>query len=291
MKIVDAHQHYWQPDRGDYDWLAHAPALLQRSFLPHDLLGQRHAAGVHFSVLIQAAPSEDETRYLFDLARTDPGVLGVVGWIDMAADDATVRIEKLARDGDGLLRGIRPMAQDIVDPNWLNNPLLDRAFDCLQAHGLTFDALVTIDQLPALHRRLQRQHELRAVLDHAAKPPIVDSENVRWIHWIDALAQLPGLHCKLSGLLTQLGEGQAETAIEPWVERLFASFGAARLMWGSDWPVLTTRSDYSHWLRLAMRLTAHFAPGTQAQLFASNAIDFYGLNTAPALSPSSENPA
>jgi L-fuconolactonase len=291
MTIIDAHQHYWQPDRGDYDWLTHAPAALQRSFLPPHLLRQRQATGVHFSVLIQAAPSEDETRYLFDLARADPCVLGVVGWIDMAADDAAMRLEKLARDGDGLLRGIRPMAQDIADPHWLNDPLLDRAFDCLQAHGLTFDALVTIDQLPALHQRLQRYPRLRAVLDHAAKPPIVESENVRWIQWIDTLAQLPGLHCKLSGLLTQLDDGQPETVIEPWVERLFARFGAARLMWGSDWPVVTLRADYSHWLQLAMHLTARFAPGAQAQVFGANAIDFYGLDAAPALCASSENPA
>lgn len=284
MTMVDAHQHYWRPDRGDYGWLAQAPASLRRSFLPDDLRAQRLAAGVYYSVLVQAAPSEHETRYLFELARTDPSVLGVVGWVDMAADDACSRIENLMRDGAGLLRGIRPMAQDIADPQWLARPVLDRAFDCLQAHCLTFDALVTTTQLPALHQRLRRQRSLRAVLDHAAKPPIVDGDHGQWFSWIDELAQLPELHCKLSGLLTLLDAGTSETVIEPYVERLFESFGAGRLLWGSDWPVLTTHADYGHWLRLALSLTTQFAPGRQAEVFSANAIRFYGLDVAPALS-------
>src|SRR5580698_8291410 len=83
MIIVDAHQHYWQPSRGDYGWLAHAPIALQQAFLPADLCAQREAAGVTFSVLVQAAPTEEESRYLFELARTDEAVVGAVGWVDL----------------------------------------------------------------------------------------------------------------------------------------------------------------------------------------------------------------
>lgn len=277
MIVVDAHQHYWQPLRGDYGWLAQAPALLQRAFLPPDLRAQRDASGVQYSVLIQAAPTEEETRYLFELAQEDRAVAGVVGWVDMEATNVAARIDALIRDGRGLLRGLRPMAQDLADPDWLGKASLDRAFDCIQDRGLAFDALVDMRHFPALMRRLHRSPQLNIVLDHAGKPAIDDGRFDEWTSWIDELSQHPQLHCKLSGLLTLLAEPMHEDAIEPYVADLFSHFGAERLMWGSDWPVLTTHADYAHWLRVAMTLTERYAAGSQADVFAANAVQFYAL--------------
>jgi len=278
--IIDAHQHYWQPARGDYGWLAQAPAALQRVFGPDDLHAAREAAGVSASVLVQAAPTEAETRYLFDLARQDTAVAGVVGWVDMAAPGAPARIDALVHDGGGRLCGLRPMVQDIADPDWLARPALDAAFDRLIHHGLAFDALVSVRQLPALRERLARHPLLRVVLDHGAKPAIAQGDFRPWAQAIDTLARLPGVHCKLSGLLTQLDGDMHEAAIEPYVGHLFASFGARRLMWGSDWPVLTTHADYGHWLRLARRLVRHYAPDQHDAVFGANAARFYGLAVA-----------
>lgn len=278
MIIVDAHQHYWQPARGDYAWLAQAPSGLQRAFLPADFCAQRTAAGVQFSVLIQAAPTEAETRYLFELAAQDPGVAGVVGWVDMEARDVDARIDALIREGRGLLRGLRPMTQDLADPDWLARPALDRAFDCILACGLNFDALVDMRQMPALLRRLRRHPRLNIVLDHAGKPAISDGRFDQWTGWIDQLSQHPALHCKLSGLLTLLDEPVHEDAIEPYVADLFAHFGPERLLWGSDWPVLTTHADYAHWLQIALQLTERYAAGAQADVFAGNAVRFYALD-------------
>jgi len=278
MIIVDAHQHYWQPSRGDYGWLTDAPASLRRAFLPEDVRAQRKAAGVTFSVLVQAAPSEEETRYLFELAQLDPAVIGVVGWVDMEADDVEARIDALIRDGKGLLRGLRPMVQDMADPAWLSRPSLDRAFECIEARGLSFDALTGVAQFPALLQRLQRHPHLKVVLDHAGKPAIGTSDMALWTDWIDKLSRHPQLHCKLSGLLTLLGKTVGEQAIEPCVAHLFERFGSQRLLWGSDWPVLTTHASFGHWLEVALALTEHYAPGAQADVFAANAARFYALD-------------
>jgi L-fuconolactonase len=280
MIIVDAHQHYWLPSRGDYGWLDSAPALLQQTFLPEHLYAQRAVSGVNFSVLVQAAPSEAETRYLFELAQADPAVIGVVGWVDMEVDDVGARIDALIRDGNGLLCGLRPMVQDIADPAWLSRPSLDRAFDCIQQHGLSFDALTSLPQIPALLQRLQRHPGLKVVLDHAGKPAIGSEDITPWADCIDQLSQHPQLHCKLSGLLTLLGGGVSDAAIEPYVEHLFACFGAKRLLWGSDWPVLTLQASYKHWLDLALRLTERFAPGAAPYVFAGNAARFYARDLA-----------
>lgn len=282
MNLIDAHQHYWRVDRGDYAWLHDAPAALQRDFLPTDLHAQRSAAKVAGSVLVQAAASEAETRYLFELARADRSILGVVGWVDFEAADAPSRIDALLHDGAGLLLGLRPMAQDHPDPDWLSRPALDAAFDRLQEQGLTFDALVKPAQLPALQKRLQRERELRVVLDHAGKPDIARGRFDDWAAHIRELAALPNVHCKFSGLLTELAPGMPVDALDPYVDHLFACFGADRLIWGSDWPVLTLRDSYAHWLELARTLAQQRAPHALDAIFGRNALAFYRSQRAHA---------
>ena len=281
LNLIDAHQHYWRVDRGDYAWLREAPAMLQRDFLPADLQPQRTAAGVAGSVLVQAAASEAETRYLFELARADRSILGVVGWVDFEAPDVAARIDALARDGDGLLLGLRPMAQDHADPDWLARPALDAAFDCLQELDLAFDALVRPPQLSALQRRLRRERELRVVLDHAGKPDIAHGRYDDWAAPIRELAALPKVSCKLSGLLTELAPGMPAGTLDPYVDHLFACFGPARLIWGSDWPVLTLRGSYAHWLELARALAQRHAPHALDRIFSRNALAFYRPRRAP----------
>lgn len=275
MNLVDAHQHYWRVDRGDYAWLRDASASLQRDFLPVDLREQRSTANVAGSVLVQAAASEAETRYLFELARADRSILGVVGWVDFEGPDAPSRIDALLRDGDGLLLGLRPMAQDHPDPDWLARPALDAAFDRLQEHGLAFDALVKPAQLPALQRRLRREHGLRVVLDHGGKPDVAHGRLDDWAAPIRELAALPSVCCKFSGLLTELAPGMPTETLNPYVYQLFACFGADRLIWGSDWPVLTLRGSYAHWLQLARTLAQQRAPHALDRIFGRNALAFY----------------
>lgn len=275
MILVDAHLHYWRVARGDYGWLEDAPAALRRDFLPTDLLPQLNAAGIQGSVLVQAAPTETETRFLLELAHADSSILGVVGWVDFEAPDVRARIRALVRDGGGRLLGLRPMAQDIPDPEWLARPTLDAAFDCLQEFDLAFDALVHPQQMAALHRRLEREKNLRAVLDHAGKPDIAHGHFNAWATHVERLAGQPNLHCKFSGLFAQLAPGMPEGAIDRYVGHLFACFGPNRLLWGSDWPVLTTHGDYGHWLTLARKLARQFAPEAAAHVFGRNAMAFY----------------
>jgi L-fuconolactonase len=251
--------------------LAHAPTALQRAFLPTDM------AATDACLLVQAAPDERETLFLFDIARQTEGVLGVVGWVDMEASDATQRIASLVEQGQGLLRGIRPMVQDIPDVEWLARPSLDRAFDCLRDHELVFDALVDGRHLRALSHRLTRHPGLITVVDHGAKPDIANREFAAWASAIARVAQVPDVACKLSGLLTLTHLHTDMAAIEPYVAHLFESFGGQRLMWGSDWPVLTTHATYEQWKSCAQKLTQRFAPRHEAAVFGGTATDIYSL--------------
>jgi L-fuconolactonase len=278
--IIDTHRHYWQVSRGDYDWLDQAPVQLRRDFLPGHFARESEHAGPMRSILVQAAPTEAETRFLFELAQEQNDIAGVIGWVDFEADNVDARIRTLVRDGQGKLVGLRPMAQDIADPDWLARPSLDAAFSSLQEHGLTFDALVNAAQWPALRRRLSREPDLRVILDHAGKPDIASAPFAQWAERMSALAAQTSVYCKYSGLLSQLAQGMPGSAVDPYVEHLFACFGPARLVWGSDWPVVTIGASFDGWLHMAQAHAAKLSPGREADIFHRNAVRFYGLDRA-----------
>jgi len=170
------------------------------------------------------------------------------------------------------------MIQDIDDPLWLDRTSLDAAFEAILEYDLAFDALVTPRHFEVLERRLRRYPALNAVLDHAGKPDIAGGAFDSWARQIDRLARSTSVYCKLSGLLTQapLSAGAAE--LDAFVAHIFACFGADRVMWGSDWPVVTLRAPYQEWLGIALALVRRYAAGHEEAVFFSNAIHFYRLD-------------
>lgn len=276
--LVDAHQHYWRPARGDYGWLTPALGVLHRDWLPADLRPLLAASGVAATVLVQAAATEAETAELLRIAAAEPSVAGVVGWVDLEAHDAPARIDALVARAGGRLLGLRPMLQDLDDADWIARPALDAAFEAMSAHGLVLDLLARPAHLAAARERLLRQPRLRAVLDHCGKPGIAAGADPRWQAGIAALARDTGAYCKLSGLLTEAPPGAGLDMLSPWVEHVFACFGPQRVLWGSDWPVLNLAGAYACWLELARELVRRHAPGAEAAVFAGNARALYALD-------------
>jgi L-fuconolactonase len=276
--IIDAHQHFWQLSRGDYEWLTPEAGVLYRDYLPDDLAPLLKEHGVGATVLVQAAATEAESRFLLRLAREHAFVAGVVGWVDFEAADVGKRIAALATAGAGKLKGLRPMIQDIPDPRWIARSSLDAAFEALVAHELVFDALVRPVHLEALRERLLRHPRLRAVLDHAGKPDIARGALEPWAAAIERRAGDTAICCKLSGLLTEASTRRSAADLTPWVAQLFRSFGAERMLWGSDWPVLKAAGSYGEWLGLARELIERCAPGRAAQVLSGSAHRLYRLH-------------
>jgi L-fuconolactonase len=241
--IVDAHQHFWDPARADYPWMTDE---LRRRYGPEDLEPLLRNHGVRGTVLVQARGSLDETRTLLEIAAATPFVLGIVGWVDLTGD-----VEGAL---DGLV-GVRHQVEDEPDPDWLLNEDVQRAIATIGEAGLVFDLLVREPQLPAAVETVRRNPGTKFVLDHVAKRPTTDAG---WSKGVAALAELPNVTCKLSGLLTEFDpEGTVARALE-W-------FGRERCMFGSDWPVW---SAYGEALALV---------GDDEDVLAGTAIRTYGL--------------
>jgi L-fuconolactonase len=277
---IDAHQHYWSLRRGDYAWLTPRETALYRDFEPKHLSQELAQCAVDATVLVQAAPTEAESRFLLDLARRHQSIAGVVGWVDFEALDVAERISNLVQDGRGMLKGLRPMVQDIPDPCWLGGPGLDAAFEAMILHDLVFDALVTPKHLGAVLRRLRRHPQLRAILDHAGKPDVSSAILGPWAAQIEQLASDTKVYCKLSGLLTQANQGAGIDEIDAVAAHVFDCFGIDRVLWGSDWPVVTLRASYRDWLEMSLELVRRHAPGGEDAIFGTSAVGLYRLEVA-----------
>jgi L-fuconolactonase len=211
----------------------------------------------------------------------------VVGWVDLADSASIATLERWACDPHFV--GVRPLLQDLPEVDWINRQPNPDVLRSLSALGLRFDALVKPQHLPALTQFAQAHPELPMVIDHGAKPVLgagaTPASTLAWQQGMAGLAALPNVVCKLSGLLTEVPAGTASAAelLEPVWQHLLACFGPARLMWGSDWPVLNLAGTYGQWLGLAERWVAGLSASEQAVIWRGPATRFYGL-AAPARS-------
>lgn len=274
--LVDAHQHFWRLADRNGAWPPPDLAAIYRDFFPADLAPLLAQHGVAKTVLVQSMPNEDDTRFMLGLAHAHPFIGGVVGWVDLKAPDAPARIAALA--ADPLLKGLRPMLQDLDDDNWIADPALAPAVDAMLRHGLRFDALVLPRHLPALYAFAARHPMLPIVIDHGAKPLIEAGVLEPWRSDIARLAELPQVSCKLSGLVTEAGADWDVDRLRPYVDHLLAQFGPRRLIWGSDWPVLNLAADYPRWLAACVALLDGLSEADRNAVFGLNALRFYRID-------------
>ncbi|MGY9033945.1 MAG: amidohydrolase family protein [Rhodobacterales bacterium] len=272
---IDAHQHFWRPERGDYGWLTHDLAPLYRVFEPDDLAPELDRNDIGGTVLVQAAPTVAETAYMLSLADATEIVLGVVGWIDLEAMDAAAQIAHLAKHPK--IVGLRPMIQDMIDMDWMLQATLTPAIKAMIEHDLAFDALTLPNHLPNLLELCGRHADLRVVIDHASKPDIKTGTFDAWAKDMAAMASQTSACVKLSGLVTEARADWETADFAPYVDHLLEHFGPNRMIWGSDWPVCTLACDYTRWVETTQTLLAALSEFERAAIMGGNAAQFYKL--------------
>ncbi|MCD7058955.1 amidohydrolase family protein [Pelagibacterium xiamenense] len=282
---IDAHCHYWTLAREDYDWLTPDLEPIYRDFGAADHDAASVGLGVAQRVLVQAAPTVAETEFLLDCATADVRATGVVGWVDLSSPDAASDLERLA--ADPLFKGVRPMLQDIAEPDWIVTRPGREAVAKLTELGLRFDALAKPAQIDAVLAFARANPDLPVVIDHAAKPdlslPDDAPERAQWARAMAELAALPRVCCKLSGLLNEMPPENVTTPaatarfLAPVLDQLLGWFGANRIAWGSDWPVVNLAADYGFWAKVTDALISPLSDAERADILSGTATRFYGL--------------
>ncbi|WP_341953623.1 amidohydrolase family protein [Salinibacterium sp. TMP30] len=271
---IDSHFHYWRVSRGDYPWMP-KDGPLRRDHLPAELRKLSAETGVVGNILVQAAPTVNETEYLLGIADASPEVLGVVGWVDM--EDGSFSDLQRFTDNEKFV-GIRPMIQDIDDDAWITRPSVFSSLKELARVGLSFDLLCNPRHLEYAVPVLKRVPELRVVVDHLAKPDYRNLDD-DWRKWMGRLAAMPNVACKVAGLVSEAGTSWRNADFTSHIDVVLDQFGPDRLMIGTDWPVLNGVASYTEVVELYEQIFQGLSPSEKAAIWSKTAVRSYGLVT------------
>jgi len=276
MKI-DAHQHFWQYDPVRDSWINNSMSVLMRDFLPFELKEEIDSNRIDGCVAVQADQSEEETHFLLQLAQSNSFIKGVVGWIDLRAENAEDRIAHFATDKK--LKGLRHILQAEPDEHFMLQNDFKRGISFLSNHVLTYDILIFPKHLGTALELVKQFPEQPFVIDHLAKPNIKDQLFSPWREQIQELAKAPNVYCKVSGLVTEANWYNWKTEdIKPYLDIVFNAFGIDRLMFGSDWPVCKLAGSYTTICVLMEEYLKDFSAEDKAKFWGKNAARFYNLN-------------
>lgn len=274
--VIDSHQHFWKYDPVRHDWINDEMAILKRDFLPPDLSKIYEAAGVDGCVAVQADQSEAETNFLLELAAQYSFIKGVVGWVDLCAENLAERLLHFSEFPK--LKGFRHVVQSEPDPNFMLGKEFQRGIAQLHAHNFTYDILIFPTQLPAAIETVKNFPDQRFVIDHIAKPYIKAGKIKEWTAHMEKIASFPNVMCKLSGMVTEADWLNWKKAdFVPYLEVVSQSFSADRLMFGSDWPVCLLGGAYQEIKDILGDYLQGFNEADQAAIWGGNATHFYQL--------------
>ncbi|MDQ4140723.1 MAG: amidohydrolase family protein [Bacteroidota bacterium] len=276
---IDSHQHFWQYSPITHDWITPEMSILQRHYLPADLQPELEKVGFSGCVAVQATQTETETEFLLNLAAENPFIKGVVGWVDLRAENAAERLTYFAQNS--LFRGVRHIVQDEPDDLYLLQQTFLKGISALLPLGLAYDILIYPRHLPIAAEFVAHFPEQKFVLDHLAKPFI---KNKGWQPWTDnlkKLAQHSQVYAKLSGLVTEADWLNWQPQhLQPYLELALEAFGPERLMIGSDWPVCRLAGEYETVMQVIIDFISQLTSSEQAAILGENAIRFYNLKSS-----------
>jgi len=274
---IDAHQHFWRYSPETHGWITDDMSKIRRDFLPVDLEPELAANEVWGTVAVQAEQSEEETRFLVELADSANTILGVVGWVDLRAHDLCQRLERYSQFES--LVGFRHIVQAEPDDRFLLREDVLRGIASLERYGFTYDILIYPRQLEAAVACVGKFPAQRFVIDHLAKPDIRGGSGFgAWRDGIRSLARHPNVYCKVSGMVTEADWASWKPAdFAPYLDVAFDAFGIDRVMFGSDWPVCLVAATYTQIVGALERYAQKLSPADRNKVFCANAARFYGL--------------
>ncbi|WP_281888801.1 amidohydrolase [Paenibacillus sp. YYML68] len=274
---IDAHQHYWRISRGDYGWITPELPVLYRDLLPEQLEPALKAHQLDGTIVVQAAPTFEETRFLLELSEQHDSILGVVGLFDAEAASCWEHYELFRTHPK--LKGVRVMIQDMADASAIVREPWLSAWTRLEADQTPVDLLVRANQLDEVLNLLKHAPTLHAVIDHLGKPAIAQGVLEPWREQLQAIAAYPNVYGKLSGMVTEANHSSWNVSdFRPYVEHALDCFGPERVMFGSDWPVCLLAGSYEEVLDvLEQSLPQSWGEAERSRLFGRNALQFYRI--------------
>lgn len=273
--IIDSHQHFWKYNKEIHSWIDDSMSVIRRDFLPADLKETFQQNKVVGCVAVQADSTEQETNFLLHLAKENSFIKGVVGWVDLLAENLEERLEHFSQNKN--FKGIRHILQAETQDFILREDF-QKGISKLAKFNLTYDILIFPPQIKNTVEMVGKFPQQKFVLDHLAKPYIKKAEIKQWETDISELAKLSNVHCKISGMVTEHNfHSWNKEDFFPYLDVIVENFGIDRILFGSDWPVCLVAANYSQVLEIVTDYFRQFSKEEQEKFFAKNCLDFYSL--------------
>lgn len=273
---IDSHQHFWIFDEERDSWITPDMQVIRQNFLPEDLWPVLKTNKVDGCVAVQASQTDSETEFLLHLAEANDFVRGVVGWVDLRTVNLYDQLERYSQFEK--LKGFRHVAQGQPE-GFLLQPEFIKGVGQLVAFDFTYDILIYQNQLKEAYNFAVRLPNVQFVLDHIAKPLIKAQELQPWADDMRRLAELPNVHCKVSGMVTEANWQHWEKAdFRPYLDVVFEAFGTERIMYGSDWPVCLVAGEYEGAKGILTDYLSMFSDDEVRDVMGNNARRFYSLD-------------
>jgi L-fuconolactonase len=277
MPKIDAHQHFWKYDPARHGWIDDSMKVIQRDFMPDDLEPVLHAHGIEGCVLVQVDQNQQENEFQLANAQANDFIKGVVGWVDLQAEDIEQQLETLSKLKK--LKGFRHILQGEADDAFMLRSAFRNGIGKLRKFGFTYDILIFPKHLKNACQLVKEFPDQPFVLDHLAKPYIKAGKIEEWKKDIGALAQFDNVMCKVSGMVTEADwKNWKKTDFTPYLDHVVDCFGMSRLMFGSDWPVCLCAADYTQVVDIVDDYFSSFSKSEQAAFWGGNATRFYHLD-------------
>lgn len=276
MRLIDTHQHLIYRDRFGYGWAKDVAPLAEGDFTVEDyetLAADRVAGTIFMEVDVDPGQYRDEARFVASLvgqgrmigqiAACRPEEDGIEDWLEECRDLGVVGFRRvLHTQPDALSQG----------------ETFRRNLRAIGAAGYVFDICMRADQLGLAADLAEAAPDMTLVLDHCGVPDIAGGGFEAWRAGIDRIAALDHVSCKLSGITAYVGpDADPAEAIRPYVDHVFAAFGADRILWGSDWPVVDLGSGLPAWLGITEDILAGLSEDEAAAVAHRTAERVYGV--------------
>lgn len=274
--MIDTHVHFWNYDKVKDAWITDDMKILQRDFLPQHLKSELDQNGIEGIIAVQADQSENETKFLLELAKKNPEIKGIVGWVDLQNENIENKL--LYYSQSSIIKGFRHIVQ--AEPSgFLKGERFQNGIKLLKSFDFTYDVLIYENQLKEAIEFVNKFPEQKFIIDHCAKPGIKNKSINTWKEGMQEISQNKKVYCKLSGLTTEANWNTwKEKDFYPYFDVVFECFGTDRLLFGSDWPVVLVSGTYTKWKNLLKNYMHDFSEEEKREFFAKNAIEFYSLD-------------
>jgi L-fuconolactonase len=272
---IDSHQHFWNYDPLKDSWITDEMYVLKNNFLPQDLAPILIENKIDGCIAIQADQSENETHFLLSLAEKHEYIKGVVGWIDLRANNLDERLEYFSQFKK--LKGFRHIVES-EPKGFLNDQKFIKGVRKISKYDFTYDLLINHTQLEEALKFVYELKDVRIVIDHIAKPSIKTKEKTHWELNMAALSTFKNVYCKISGMVREADwKNWKQDDFYPYLDELFETFGSQRLMYGSDWPVCLLASTYEQQLSIVRNYLSALTENERLLVLGENAKRFYNL--------------